>query len=123
MNSTVSHEPPNALDDAARAAWIRILPRLEQEGEPTQAQLALLTAYCVSWSRWMAAEAKLNETGAVVRLPNGFHAKSPWLDVSRSALRDMRSCLADLGLSPRKRRAAKHGDDEEDDGFGGFGDD
>ncbi len=101
---------PAHLDAAARAEWDRIIGDL---ADATNSDVALIEAYCVSYARWRAAEVKLAETGPVVRSPQGGAMQSPWLSVSRAALRDLHKCLDALKPTPSRRtsRLAKDDDD------------
>ena len=42
-----------------------------------QGTLDALACYCQAWARWTAAEAKVNELGAVVKSPAGFAVANP----------------------------------------------
>lgn len=101
--------PPTHLDEIARHEWQRIIPQLAQADGAT---LSLLEGYCVSYSRWRTAEAELKKSGPVVRSPAGGAMQSPWLSVSRAALRDATKCLAELGLTPKRKKVAKADDDD-----------
>jgi P27 family predicted phage terminase small subunit len=103
--------PPAHLDAEAAAEWVRIVAELAALDIRGGIDRPLLEGYCCAYSRWREAETKLREMGgAVVRGPTGGAQQSPWLQVARAALRDMRQCLNDLGLTPAKRTKAKKKD-------------
>jgi phage terminase small subunit len=41
--------------------------------------------YCVAWSRWTVATAKVQAEGAVVLSPNGYGIPNPWLPIGNKA--------------------------------------
>ena len=88
--------PPAHLDDQARAKWAEVLPIIQARGEPDQGTLDALACYCQAWSRWTAAEAKVNETGAVVKSPAGLAVPNPYLAVAAAAQRQMRQWATEL---------------------------
>jgi P27 family predicted phage terminase small subunit len=94
---------PPILDPVARAEWRRVCKVLGLVGLVTQADRAALTAYCVAWSRWLAAEAKVREFGALVRTARGGQGLSPYLRVANTALAQMRTFAVEFGMSPSAR--------------------
>ena len=64
--------------------------------------LDALAAYSQAWSRWTAAETKVNELGTVVKSPAGFPAPNPYVAIS-AAQRQMRQWAAELRLTPKAR--------------------
>jgi P27 family predicted phage terminase small subunit len=96
-------ECPAHLNDEAKAEWNRLAPQLAQLRILTALDMAVLAAYCVSFSRWADAERHVQESGAVVRSPAGYPQVSPWLSVAHESLRQMRAFAVELGLSPSSR--------------------
>jgi P27 family predicted phage terminase small subunit len=94
--------PPHvAADPEAAAEWHRIGPALA--GILAPIDRAALASYCILWSRWVAAETKLRETGLVVRSPQGGAVQSPYLAIARGALTPLHSFLSEFGLTPVSR--------------------
>jgi phage terminase small subunit len=60
------------------------------------ATLDALAAYCQAWSRWTAADAKVNELGAVVKSPAGFAVPNPCLALAAQAQRQMRQWATEV---------------------------
>ena len=95
---------PEHLDDVARAEWFRTAGVLQQMGLLTQADRAALAAYCVLYSRWVAAEEQVKKLGTIVKSPHkGFPMKSPYLTVADQALEAMRKFMVEFGLTPSSR--------------------
>ena len=57
--SKIEVEPPEHLDNAAKAEWGRVYGEMAAQGMITVVDRAALSAYCVSYSRWVKAETKL----------------------------------------------------------------
>lgn len=97
--------PPEHLTPAARAKWLEMLPTLADSELTT---LDTLTAYAAAWDRMVSAEAKVAETGVVVRGSGGTASVSPFLVV----LQQERRAVRQLGEALRKRRPAAKASDE-----------
>jgi P27 family predicted phage terminase small subunit len=97
-------ECPDYLDDEAKAEWFRMAKVLQDMGLLTQADRTALAAYCVAYSRWMAAEAQVRRLGTIVKSPlKNFPMKSPYLTVADQALETMRKFMVEFGLTPSSR--------------------
>jgi P27 family predicted phage terminase small subunit len=95
---------PEHLDTVAVAKWQEIAPTLSVELPGIADALA---AYCVSYSRWMQAEAQVSTLGLIVKSPAGFPAENPYLGVVKRALIEMHRWGKELGLHKH------HGKDEQ----------
>ena len=105
-------ECPEHLQGEARAEWFRICAALDTMGLLTSADHALLEAYCVTYARWLDAEAKLKEFGTIVKSPNtGFPMMSPYLLVANGAMEQLRKLAVEFGLSPSSRSRIRIGDE------------
>jgi P27 family predicted phage terminase small subunit len=87
---------PEHLDATARAKWAEVWPIVAQRANIDQGTLDALAAYCQAYSRWTAAETKVNELGAVVKSPAGFAVPNPYLAVAAQAQRQMRQWAQEL---------------------------
>jgi P27 family predicted phage terminase small subunit len=97
-------EPPNFLDEEARAEWFRTATILQEMGLLSLADRSALAAYCTAYSRWVAAEAQVKKYGTIVKSPNkGFPMKSPYLTVADQSLETMRKFMVEFGLTPSSR--------------------
>ena len=94
---------PAHLDAGARREWRRITKELALLGMLTRCDRAALAAYCVAWSRWIAAEKEIAKGGAVVLGSHDQPIRSPWVVVANDALRQIREFGSEFGLSPAAR--------------------
>ena len=100
---------PAHLSPTAKAEWKRLARMLNGIGVVTQADRAVLAAYCQAYGRWVEAERKLKETPPLLKTPSGYVQQSPWLSISNKQLELMMRCMAELGLTPSARnRLAVH---------------
>jgi P27 family predicted phage terminase small subunit len=97
-------EAPAHLDEEASREWDRVVGTLDQLGLVTTLDRAALAGYCQAWSRWVDAEMKLREYGAVLKSPiKGVPLMSPYLTIANRALEQMRQFLSEFGMSPASR--------------------
>jgi P27 family predicted phage terminase small subunit len=61
-------DPPDWLDEEAKAMWDHLLPMLEGIGVLTRIDGNALARYCRLWSRWRKAEAYLDKHGEMYPL-------------------------------------------------------
>jgi len=102
---------PEHLQGEARAEWFRISGALDNMGLLTSADHALLEAYCVTYARWLDAEAKVKEFGTIVKSPEkNFPMTSPYLHVANSSMEQLRKLAVEFGLSPSSRSRIRIGD-------------
>ena len=102
---------PAHLDPVARAEWRRVVRPLAAAGLVTQVDRAALAVYCTAWSRWVDAEKKLVEFGSVLASPTkGFPLLSPYLTIANTAMAQMRSFLAEFGMTPASRSRIETGE-------------
>ena len=115
-------ECPEFLDEEARAEWSRTARVLGEMGILTLADRAALAAYCVAYSRWVAAERQVQRLGTIVKSPHKkFPMKSPYLTVADQALETMRKFMVEFGLTPSSRsRIRVTGDRQAGDEFDAF---
>ncbi len=97
-------QSPKHLDETAAKKWREMLPTLADQ-EP--GSLDALAAYCSAWSRWTAAEAKVQELGPVVKSPQGFPVQNPYVAIAAQAQRQMRQWASELKLTPKSKTRRK----------------
>lgn len=83
-------DPPAHLDPVAAAKWRDV----GREGM----DLDLLELYVTTWSRWKAADAKVQELGTVIKSPSGFPCQNPYLSIVNRAAADLLKIGRRLGL-------------------------
>jgi len=114
-----------ANDKLAKEEWDRITVELLNVDILCEMDHALLEAYCIAYSRWVAAEKKVLEKGTLSITGQKVTTKtkrdgtieetksggnvitSPYLWVSNKAFEQMRKIGAELGLSPSARSRIK----------------
>ena len=94
---------PSHLGAAAKKEWRRAGRMLVQLGLVSELDRAAFAAYCTVWGRWVEAEEALRTYGVMMKSPNGFPVQSPYLAVANRAMEQMRSLLAEFGMSPASR--------------------
>jgi P27 family predicted phage terminase small subunit len=94
---------PGHLDKVARKEWRRISKELIAVGLLTEVDRAALAAYCCAWSRWVAAEERIQDHGLVVKAPSGYPVQNPYVGIANTAMDQMRKFLVEFGLTPASR--------------------
>ena len=99
-------KPPAHLDAGAKREWRLISVELEKLGLIAAVDRAALGVYCVAFSSWEKAEKKLKDLGddgLIESTPSGYKQISVWLQISNRAVEQMKSFLAEFGMSPSAR--------------------
>lgn len=97
---------PAFLLPEAKKEWKRISVELEKHGLVTNLDRAALAGYCQAWGRWFDAEKKLKELGdrgLVETTPSGYKQMGVWLQICNRAQEQMKSYMAEFGMSPSSR--------------------
>lgn len=102
--------PPSHLDKYGLDEWNRVCDGLHAMGVLFKIDMAILAAYCVSYSRWKHAEEELNKTrkkseknALIVTTAKGNIIPHPLVGVSNTAARDVLRYAAQLGITPSAR--------------------
>jgi P27 family predicted phage terminase small subunit len=105
-------DPPAWLDDVAKAEFSRIVTALKDLDLLHATDKAVLTSYAANYSRFVAAEEKVNREGTVIEVV-GSQGQSKWIKhpalmVSSEAQKAMIRAGSLIGLNPvdRKRLSA-----------------
>jgi len=96
MKAPKAPQAPEHLDDEARRKWAELWPIVSQREKIDEGTLDALGAYCLAYSRWTEAEAKVNELGRVIKSAAGFAVVNPYLAVAAQAQRQMRQWATEL---------------------------
>lgn len=122
------HSAPSAppwLDDEALAEWERVVPTLDQLGLIKAEDRALFSAYCETWSTWVAARKRIRAEGLTLTNPTSGHVSTnPAVQVAASAARDLLKLATQFGLTPLAEAglgAPPTSDADEFDAFAGGG--
>lgn len=113
---------PKHLSPEAKKEWRRISKELIAVGLLTLVDRAALAAYCQTWARWVEAEEKINTPGfeTVCSTDKGYEHVNPWVQVSNSALKQMKAFLTEFGLTPASRSRIVVAQPKEEDPFDEF---
>ncbi len=107
--------PPSYLKGEALSEWRRITPELERMGILSHLDRAILTAYCSSWSKYVALGRRLDTEGEVVAGHRGVARKNPAWQIYRDASTLCITLAKELGLSPASRSRLNTPEREADD--------
>jgi P27 family predicted phage terminase small subunit len=114
---------PGWLDAAAKSAWNQLAPLLHQMGVLTLADANVLTRYCITWSRWKAAEQWIQDNGEVAEVETDSgttYVPHPQVRIAAMLGDQLGKMEQQLGLTPaaRARLTVDHGEGEEETGKG-----
>lgn len=95
---------PAHLDAEAQAEWHRITAELQAVGTVARLYRGPLAVYCAAWSRWIAAEKQIVETGGeIVKSPSGFPIQNPHRAIANKAALQVQSLAAEFGMTPSSK--------------------
>ena len=94
--------PPPSLGEEGQKEWRRLGSHLCKLGLLTDLDLTAFHMYCDSYESWRqyAREAR---KGPVIRTPNGYLQRNPYVGMANTAFRMARAMLAEFGLTPAAR--------------------
>lgn len=116
-----AHEPkprvkvppcPKWLTGEARAEYRRVGRQLVQLRVMTEIDRTALAAYAHQYQKWLEAEAVVERQGAVLIGEKGGSYINPWQSIANMALKNMRSLLAEFGMTPASRTRVTAAPDE-----------
>lgn len=94
---------PSYLDEEARAEWNRVAPQLSAQKMLTIVDRTQLAAYCVTYSRWRAAENKVQDGELTFETPAGYQQQVPEIGIANKYLEKMIKLAAEFGFTPAAR--------------------
>lgn len=101
-------QPPDWLDDIAKAEWNRLGSLLVEAGLMTGADYGALTVYCVNWSRFVRNEKLCQQTGETYKAEGSeYPIYATQLNISNASQKMVVSMLKEFGLSPAARQSLK----------------
>lgn len=87
----------------------------------TEIDRAVFAAYCVEYSRWVAAVDQLAQTTLLVKTANDNFMQNPYLAIANKAEARMATLAAEFGMTPSARSKVTAGErPAEDDAFGAW---
>jgi P27 family predicted phage terminase small subunit len=111
-------DPPAFLSDpVARAEWVRVASALHPVGLLSEADTAVLGAYCHSYARWRQAEDALRKMGAtdsltgalMIKTSKGTPIQNPLVGTANKAMQAMVRYAAEFGMTPAARSRIEAG--------------
>jgi P27 family predicted phage terminase small subunit len=99
----VLSEPPDFLDAEAKKEWKRIGPELVQLGLFTSADVVAFASYCVSYSRLIKAQKKINRLGLTMKTGNNYHVPRPEIAITNNAMKLIKDFAIQFGFTPSAR--------------------
>jgi P27 family predicted phage terminase small subunit len=109
-------EPPEHLDNIAKAEWTRIAGILSRMGLLSHAEGPALMLYCEAYSKWLRARGEIVKRGMVIErdiLNSNGHKTgtrlfaNPAILIEMQAMRLMKDLLVEFGLTPSSRARVK----------------
>ncbi len=94
---------PEFVQGEARKAWDKVAKKLHKVGLLTEIDDMALAILCQSWAEYLDAAAQLQETGMLVKSPNGYLMMNPSLAILNQAVKKVRALLAEFGMTPGSR--------------------
>jgi P27 family predicted phage terminase small subunit len=94
---------PKFLQVEARKLFKETAAKLARIGLMTELDDMALSMLCQSWQEYLEATEQVRKTGILVKSPNGLPVLNPYLTVANQALKNVRSLLAEFGLTPSSR--------------------
>lgn len=94
---------PDHLDAEARREWKRLVKMLLRVRILTEADGLALANLCQTWSTLVKAQAKLNESGLLLKTPSGYIQQSPLLGIVNNCTEKVVKLSREFGLTPSSR--------------------
>ena len=99
---------PKFLKGEARREWDRITPILLKMRCISEADMAMIAAYCLEWGRYVALAKKVSRVEDMVCVTaNGNEILSPFYIAQIAALKNFQKLASEFGLSPSARTRIK----------------
>lgn len=96
--------PPAWLNRIAKAEWRRIAPTLTDLELLTESDIALLSSYCLAWSRLVEAQKIIDKEGITTVDPSTLKVyRHPACAIASEASSELRQLCTQFGLSPSSR--------------------
>jgi P27 family predicted phage terminase small subunit len=99
-------DPPEHFSSRQQRIWRECIENSPQ-GLLSKLDGSMLEIFVVAKSGWEAAIARVEESGAVVRIPGGQWAQNPFVSIARRHAETMVKVGSELGFSPASRSRVK----------------
>ena len=95
---------PSLLDKEGKKEWKRILKILEEQKKDFESiDTKALERYCSCYSDVLKFSNLLEESGYIIKSPNGYPQQHPYCQLKKNAEQEMRNWMKELGLTPASR--------------------
>jgi len=111
---------PRHLSEVAKREWRRVSAVLRETGMLTVADRTALAAYCQAYANWVEAEQHMQREGRVMTFESGYQQISPWANLAKTALAEMRQYMTEFGMTPSSRARVAQKPAETEDPFEAF---
>ena len=95
---------PEGLNKYSRSEWCRIMPQLYNDGVISILDISLIEAYCNEIGKYFEYEEILQKEGRVITTKTGYQMASPYVTLSRMALKAAKELALQYGLTPISRK-------------------
>ena len=97
-------KPPDCLNKAAKAEYMRMLPLFEEVGANAMDH-SVVFGYCQNYTLWQEAVREMEATGgAVISTPKGQAQINPWHTVAKQAEERVVKAYKELLITPGSRK-------------------
>ena len=118
-------EPPDHLDEEAKAEWGRVAPVLVGAKVLTELDRAVMAGYCTAWSAYVKNDSQVQKYGEVLfskKTDKGGNETvtpypSPYVNLRAMAMKQMLTYGVEMGLTPSSRSRIHVGGNKDTDGF------
>ncbi len=99
-------EPPESFSPAQRILW-QVTLKNAPEGMLRKLDAGVFTSYIVNYAEFLEAAKKVDDLGAVVKMPGGQPMQNPYVSIRNRANAQMVKAAAELGFTPSSRSRVK----------------
>lgn len=97
-------KPPECLNKAAKAEYVRMLPLFEEVGANAM-DCAVVMAYCQEFALWQESIKQMDATGgAVIEAKNGTPQINPWHSIAKQSKEKVEKAYKELLITPGSRK-------------------
>jgi P27 family predicted phage terminase small subunit len=103
MPPLVVPDPPDHLDERAKAKFTQVAEMLARHGIMTELDANAIARFAVVWCRWIDAEEEIKKRGPIVKTAADNVIQNPFLAVANKCLLQMAQIESEFGLTPSSR--------------------
>jgi P27 family predicted phage terminase small subunit len=99
-------DPPDSFSPAQRILW-QVTLKNAPEGMLRKLDAGVFVSYIVNLEEFLSAAKKVDDLGAVVKMPGGQPMQNPYVSIRNRANAAMCKAAAELGFTPSSRSRVK----------------